>query len=225
LPESADAGHLTAVLRRSGVLGDGRICKVAVEHTYPTVVSRVVRIKQLMQGFSQQFAAFADRLGDLLSDERRDFYRRLVDKAPGLFARHHTHRNVTIVHGDAHVWNCFLPKDERSGDVRFFDWQTWRTGIPTYDLAYMMALHWHPDLRRRRERPLLDRYHAALLAHGVTGYDRRALADDYRLSVLLHLMTPVLHSAFGIPLWFWWNNLEHIMQATDDLGCRDLLGG
>ena len=350
LPQSADAGHLTAALRRSGVLSDGRVCKVAIENTYPTVVSRVVRlrltyepdndaaprfvifktafpgrdsslgspgreevafynevvpakptclaptcfdarwdedtkawhllledlseshtsasswplpptaqrceailvalarfhaawwddprlgvsigtwrddetIKQNLQGFSQLFAAFADRLGDLLSDERRDLYRRLVDKAPGLLARYHSHRNVTLVHGDAHVWNCFLPKHERSGDVRFFDWQNWRTGIPTYDLAYMMAMYWPPDLRRRRERPLLDRYHAALLAHGVTGYDRRALADDYRLSVLLHLMTPVLHSAFGIPPWFWWNNLEHIMQAADDLGCRALLDG
>ena len=234
LPQSADAGHLTAALRRSGVLSDGRVCKVAIENTYPTVVSRVVRlrltyepdndtaprfvifktgfsgrdsslgtpgreevafynevvpakstglaptcfdarwdgetkawhllledlseshtsasswplpptaqrceailvalarfhaawwddprlgvsigtwrddetIKQNLQGFSQLFAAFADRLGDLLSDERRDLYRRLVDKAPGLLARYHSHRNVTIVHGVAHVWNCFVP--------------------------------------------------------------------------------------------------------------------
>ena len=39
----------------------------------------------------------------------------------------------------------------------------------------MMAVHWYPDRRRRMERPLLDLYHRALLAHGVAGYDRRAL--------------------------------------------------
>jgi hypothetical protein len=34
------------------------------------------------------------------------------------------------------------------------------------------------------EQSLLDRYHVVLLAHGVRGYDRRALQDDYRLAVL-----------------------------------------
>jgi hypothetical protein len=52
--------------------------------------------------------------------------------------------------------------------------------VATDDLAYMMALHWFPDHRRRFERHLLDHYHTALIAHGVTGYDRRALDDDYR---------------------------------------------
>ena len=123
---------------------------------------------QLLQGFAEHFAAFADRVGDRLSGERRDLYRRaLSTPRRDLFARHHSHRNVTLIHGDAHVWNVLLPKDGQSGDVRFFDWDTWRIGLATQDLAYMMAMHWYPDLRRRRERPLLDRYHAALLAHGV----------------------------------------------------------
>ena len=73
---------------------------------------------------------------------------------------------MTIVHGDAHVWNCFLPRDG-AGDVRLFDWDGWRIGIASSDLAYMMALHWYPNRRRRLERPLLDRYHATLVAYGV----------------------------------------------------------
>jgi len=349
LPNSADAEHLTHALRRSGVLGRGRVCKVETERTYPTVISRVLRLsltyepddhaapgfvifktglpgrtsdlhtagrqevafygqiaplmsaglvprcfdaawdeetkawhlvledlseshaaptawplpptmaqcetilgvlarfnavwwddprlgvsigtwldpdtqaKQL-QGFAQRFAAFTDRVGDRLSGERRDLYHRLIDAAPRLFARHHSHRNVTLIHGDAHVWNVLMPKDERSGDVRLFDWDTWRIGIPSNDLAYIMAMHSYPDLRRRRERPLLDRYHAALLAQGIGGYDRRALDDDYRLSVLLQILTPVLQAAYDIPPWIWWNNLERILLAVDDLGCRELLG-
>ena len=66
-----------------------------------------------------------------------------------------------------------------------------KTGLP----AYMMALHWYPDLRRAFERPLLDYYHAELMAHGVTGYDRRALDDDYRLSALWHITMPVWQEA------------------------------
>jgi len=91
------------------------------------------------------------------------------------------------------------------------------------DLAYMMAMHWYPDLRRRIERPLLDRYHAALVEHGVRGYDRRALDDDDRLSVLWQITTPVWQATNDIPPVVWWNNLERILLAVDDLGCRDLL--
>jgi thiamine kinase-like enzyme len=180
-------------------------------------------LDQQLQGFAARFASFADRLGERLSDERRDLYRRLVDRFPGLYARYHSHRNVTLVHGDAHFWNILVPKDEGSDDVRIFDWSGWCTGIPSRDLAYMMAMHWYPEMRRRREKLLLDRYHATLLAHGVRGYSRRSLDDDYRLSVLLHMLTPVVHEAFGVPPWSWWNNLERILLAVDDLGCRELL--
>jgi hypothetical protein len=34
------------------------------------------------------------------------------------------------------VWNCFLPRDGGS-DVRLFDWDSWRLGVATEDLAYM----------------------------------------------------------------------------------------
>ena len=175
-----------------------------------------------LRSFAERFARFADRVGDRLPRERRDLYERLLDAAPRLLARYHSHRNVTIVHGDAHVWNCFLPRDG-GDDVRLFDWDSWRIDVAADDLAYMMAMHWYPDRRRRIERPLLDRYHAALLAHGVRGYDRRALDDDYRLSVLWQITTPVWQAANDIPPVIWWNNLERILLAVDDLGCRDLL--
>ena len=125
---------------------------------------------------------FADRLGDRLTPTRLDIYRRLIDAASHLYRRYTAHRHMTIVHGDAHVWNLFLPKAEGSYDIRFFDWDTWRLGIATSDLAYMMALHWFPEHRRRAERSLLDHYHAVLLARGVAGYNRRALDEDFTVS-------------------------------------------
>jgi len=176
-----------------------------------------------LQRFTEYFARFADRLGDRLPQERRDLYDRFLRAAPGLSARYYTHRNLTIIHGDSHVWNCLLPRDGGGGDVRLFDWDSWRIDTATDDLAYMMAMHWYPDRRRRLERSLLDRYHAALVAHGVRGYDRRALDDDYRLSALWLLMRPVWQEASNIPPVIWWNNLERILLAVDDLGCRDLL--
>ena len=176
-----------------------------------------------LQHFAAEFARFADRVGDRLPPERRKLFERLIDAGPRLNKRYHSHRNATIVHGDAHIWNAFLPKPGEKGDVRIFDWDSWRVDMATDDLAYMMALHWYPDLRRSFERPLLDHYHAELVARGVNGYDRRALDDDYRLSVLWQIATPVWQAANNIPPWIWWNNLGRTFLAVDDLGCRELL--
>lgn len=348
LPKAAGAEQLTEALRRSGVLGDGRVAEVAVEKSFPTVLSHIFRLRltyegaadsapqslilkaglpdrpggpwmggrhevafyaevasampaglvprcfdanwdpdtsawhllledlteshfvatswplpptikqseriirtrarfqaawwdhphlgatvgtwreasaaeQSRQRLAGQFARFADDLGDRLSPGRRDLYARLLEQAPRLTARYHSHRHMTIVQGDAHVWNCFLPRTGGADDARLFDWDAWRIDVGTDDLAYMMALHWYPDLRQRSERRLLDCYHDELVARGVRDYDRRALQDDYRLSVLGQVLTPVLHHAMGIPPVIWWNNLERIHFAFDDLGCRELL--
>ena len=178
--------------------------------------------RQTMQQFAGAYERFADHLGDRLSPERRQLYERFFASVHRVQARVLTWRDVTVVHGDAHVWNCFVPKDG-SGDLRYFDWDTWRIGLATTDLAYMMATHWYPEHRRRFERPLLDHYHAALLGHGVQNYDRAALAEDYRRSVVMQLLLPPLQWSIGIPSWVWWPHIERIMAAVDDLDCRPLL--
>ena len=176
-----------------------------------------------LRWFAEEFARFADRFGELVPAERRHLYERFLDRAPRLFACDGAPRNLTIIHGDAHVWNCFLPRDGGGDDVRFFDWEDWSVDAGTADLAYMMAVHWYPDRRCRIERPLLDCYHAALVAHGVSAYGRQVLDDDYRLSVLWQITRPVWQAALNIPPRVWWNNLERVLLAVDDLGCRDLL--
>jgi hypothetical protein len=180
-------------------------------------------INRSHQLLAEQVERFAEHVGDRLPPERRALYDQLLAAAPRLTARYQTHRNMTIVHGDAHVWNCFLPKDERSDDVRIFDWDGWRVDTGSDDLAYMMAMHWYPDRRRRMEQALLDCYHAELEANGVRDYDRHSLTDDYRLSVLWQITTPVWQVRNNIPTVIWWNNFERAHLAVEDLGCRDLL--
>jgi thiamine kinase-like enzyme len=179
---------------------------------------------QILRSLADQFARFTDRHGEMMPPERRDLYERLFDRAPHLLARYHSRRNLTLIHGDAHPWNFFLPRNGGGEDVRMIDWEDWSIDTATDDLAYMMAMLWYPDRRRRMERPLLDHYHAALLVHGVGGYDRQTLDDDYRLSALWLILRPVAQAANNIHPRVWWNNLERIMLAVDDLGCRELLG-
>jgi hypothetical protein len=347
LREVTDAGHITAALRRSGVLGDARVRNVTVESSRPTIVSRIIRLRLEYDGpapdapttlvlktglpqsdggigatgrrevafyteiaptvpgriiprcfganwdpdtgtwhilledltethalptewplpptaaqceiilaararfhaawwddprlgrsigirhdettaeaytrdLTTHFTRFVDLLGDRLTKERRTIFELYLSAAPRLFGRHRSHRNLTIMHGDAHVWNVFLPRDG-GGDVRLFDWDGWRVSIASGDLAYMMATHWYPERRRLLERMLLDQYYAVLLENGVRGYSRDDLDNDYKLSALMQIATPVWQMAYNIPPWVWWSHLERVMLAFDDLGCRDLL--
>ncbi len=177
-----------------------------------------------LRALDSQIVKFFDSMGERLSRERRDFFAQLLDAAPRLFARYHSHRNMTVIQGDAHIWNNFLPHDGGE-DVRIFDWDSWRINIGSTDLARMMAALWYPEQRCWRERQLLDRYHDTLVACGVKDYDRAALNNDYRLSVLWQVTNPVWLEAAKIPPVIWWNDLERIFLAIDDLGCRELLVG
>jgi thiamine kinase-like enzyme len=178
-------------------------------------------LDDLLQEFEKKFAQFVERTADLVTPDRRLLYERLMQAAPRLNARYGCREHMTIVHGDAHFWNCFLSRG--GAGVRFFDWDGWRIDTGADDLAYMIAMHWYPERRRFLERRLLDHYHQTLVARGVTGYDRRSLDDDYRLSVLWLIMRPVRQASVELPPRIWWNNYERIMMAVDDLDCGELL--
>ena len=176
-----------------------------------------------METFAGHYDRFADSLGDRLSEERRTLYRRLIDQSERLSQRYHAHRHMSVTHGDAHVWNFLLPRTGVGDTVRIFDFDLWSINVPAHDLAYMMAMHWYPERRQALERPLLNLYHDTLIESGITGYTRGALDRDYRWAVLWQITRPVWQWSVNIPTVIWWNNLERIFAAVDDLGCEELL--
>ena len=114
-------------------------------------------IVQWLESYQQRFAAFADRLGDRLPPERRRIYERVLASWPRLLTRYRSRQHLTITQGDAHVWNLMYPRNPADG-LRLIDWDAWRLDLGAEDLAYMMAVHWYPERRRRVEAPLLRRY-------------------------------------------------------------------
>jgi hypothetical protein len=42
--------------------------------------------------------------------------------------------------------------------------------------------------------------------------------------VLWQITTPMWQANHGLPALVWWNHLERIMRAVDDLDCPELLG-
>ncbi|MCK1393315.1 ecdysteroid 22-kinase family protein [Bradyrhizobium sp. 1] len=178
---------------------------------------------QHMETFAGHYDRFADLLGDRLSEERRILYRRLIDQSARLSERYHSRRQLSITHGDAHTWNFLLPRAGVADTVRIFDFDLWGINVPTNDLAYMMAMQWYPERRQALERSMLNLYHDTLIESGITGYTRGALDRDYRWSVLWHITKPVWQWSINIPPVIWWNNLERVMMAVEDLGCEELL--
>jgi hypothetical protein len=171
---------------------------------------------------AERWLAFRTMLGDRLTAESADRFTRLLEALPRLNHRYQSRRHLTIVHGDAHVWNALFPNDG-AGGVTLIDWAGWRIDVAARDLAYMIALHWYPERRARLERPLLRHYHAELLAHGVRDYDFDALLADYRWAVTRQLTRPVWQATSKLPAAVWWGHLERGMRAFEDLDCAALL--
>lgn len=154
-----------------------------------------------------------------------DTYQSVLPALPMLFNRHASGRNLTLVHGDAHLGNFLFPIEAQTASAYLINWQFWRPTIGGADLAFMIATEWKPQTRRRLKTHLLRRYDTGLIEHGVSGYSWEDCWNDYRLSVIL--------VSIFIPVWRWsifqwapdFTALESSMTAFADLNCSELLEG
>jgi len=168
---------------------------------------------------------FMDYLGDgLLPQQRRayetimasSFLAKLSDRLMAL-------RDVTLIHGDAHTGNLMLPNDPTNGRVLWVDWHLWNIDLPTQDLAFLMALHWQPARRALLEKPLLQHYHATLLANGIANYPWDSFWDDYRRSVVIMALIPIGQFRRKSPNGVIWFGLQDSLAAFADLHCEEVL--
>jgi hypothetical protein len=188
-------------------------------------VEQLLRYPHTMAETAKMLPGFVDSLGDRLSAARRALYERVLVSwpFPGLSDRLARMRGLTLVHGDAHTRNCLFPRDSSQGRAYIIDWHEWGVGLGSDDLAEMMALWWYPERRARFEEPLLWRYHRRLLERGVKSYDWKQCWDDYRLSVVKSLLTPLWMHAEGRSPAVWWPILERVVLAFQDLRSVELL--
>lgn len=171
----------------------------------------------------QRTVAFMEALGDQLPFAYRKTFERVLAALPNLFKRHATGRNLTLVHGDAHLGNFLFPSHAANQHSYMIDWQFWHPTIGGTDLAFMIATEWEPETRRLLEKPLLQRYYGGLLEYGVKNYAWDDCWNDYRLSVIL--------VCIFIAVWRWsvfkWKpditTLNRSMKAFEELNCSELL--
>lgn len=179
---------------------------------------------ELPQWIDDTLPLFLSELGDLIPPARVGLYERIGARLPTMLRdRELAGADLALTHGDVHRGNFLYPRDAASQSPLVVDWKRAAVTVPARDLAYMMALHWFPSARARFETPLLRRYHAGLVEHGVAGYRWDELWFDYRLSVLKQFLEPVWGWSVAQNNAIWWNHLERITLAILDLECEALL--
>jgi hypothetical protein len=67
-------------------------------------------IDQRRDWLAKLYEDFADALGERLSPQRRALYEKLFAEAPRLVQRTRDWRHMTVIQGDAHVWEL-LPAE------------------------------------------------------------------------------------------------------------------
>ena len=123
--------------------------------------------------------AFEKRWDSLLTPNLRKSARLLGDVITAYFAACSAGPH-TLVHGDFRADNfAFQPTSDGDGFV-VFDWQTARRSRGARDVAYFLQGSMPTAARRELEKPLIDLYHATLVADGVTGYGQDELMRDVR---------------------------------------------
>jgi len=166
---------------------------------------------------------FTKFLGDRLTEKRRAIYREVLAALPDLYTRLTIPTAYTVVHDDIHIGNVLYPRNPEADTVRIIDWQTWLIDLAPKDLAHMMALFWFPEQRRFLEKPLLEQYYDRLCENGVSDYSWEQLWSDYRLCVIRKLFHPAWQWDTGHEPNIWWNHLERVMMAYEDLECSALV--
>ena len=180
-------------------------------------------IGQNFQRLQQVLPNFFDFLGDRISTERRGLYEKVLQATPKLTERILGCKGLTLIHNDAHFWNFLYPHDIDKDTIRIFDWQFWRVGLGTRDLAYMIGLHWYPERRARLEKELVKGYHNQLLKAGVVNYDWDNCWYEYRLEIVTNIFMPMVQWHLKIPSRIWWSHIERAVLAFEDLDCVELL--
>jgi hypothetical protein len=192
-------------------------------------IGTFLNVQLFIRAFEMSFPGFVDFLGDRLFASERQVYEKVLASLAVLWERYLQHRfaegrALTLVHTDLHFGNFLFPKDS-DGKLCIIDWESWSVYIGAHDVAYAIALSWYPRRRRVLEKDLVRRYHDGLLSHGVENYSWDDCWQDYRLSVIVNLFSPVLRYAMfdESKEGWWWSDLERSLLAFEDLNCAELL--
>ena len=167
-------------------------------------------------------------LGDRLSEKTKEMLLTIFSKFPQLANERLYKKNLTVIHGDAHLGQFFYPKDidNKNHKVILSDWQFWSVGVGGQDLSYMIGMFLFPENRHTMEKELIKRYYNNLVKFGVKNYSWDECWGDYRLFNLLNIYRIIWWwniNSTTLDNPFWWGTLNTAILTIKDLNCMELL--
>ncbi len=147
--------------------------------------------KSAQEQYTAVWPGFVERYGDRLPAGALAVGAGYQTQIADMFDWIVENRPHTIAHTDFRLDNLFFDHPDGS-PVTVIDWQLSVRGMGPLDVSYFIAESMAPDDRRAHERSLLERYHAGLVAGGVTDYSFDDLYDDYRMALVTQLTIPVV---------------------------------
>ncbi len=169
------------------------------------------------------WASFIAAEGDWFPADLRVLYERELARLPllwdeGLGERITTRRGLTLTHGDCYLTQFLCPRTGVGAPTYLVDYQSACVDLTARDLTHMFAFWWTREQRRAGDRELraLRRYHARLLAGGVSDYQWDDLLADYRLLLTVMLFYPIWDETNGSERSYWLPKLRNIVAAYED---------
>lgn len=127
--------------------------------------------------------------GDRLDPTAMPWLHRLCDSYPALLDWYVESGPVTFCHYDLRPDNILIGPASDPDGICLLDWQLAVRHRGTFDMAYFLGQNVPVDFRRTHQEALLRRYHTNLEGLGVTGYSYDRCWDDYRASMLMHVVS------------------------------------
>lgn len=173
-------------------------------------------IKNYVQALNEIFPKIIDDLGSAISPSTIKTYEKVIASWEQIFIkRTETKKNLTLIHGDFHIWNIFFPNHRQSDSSVIVDWETYKRGIGTYDLAYLLITCLDATTRFEIEKALLKKYFSGLVTGRISDYDWQDCVQDYRLAIIANLFPPLM--------WKRSEAIEQAITAYEAWQCQELL--
>lgn len=190
--------------------------------TIENLSKRFKNINNIKKWIDKNIDNFIQFLDDRLTKKEKDIIYFCKDNYNLYINRIISNKNLTLTHNDSHFWNFMFPKRDYDY-IKLIDWQSYSIGIGSYDLSYMIALHWYPRRRKEYEIKLLKKYHNILKRNGIQNYSFDDLIFDYKLSIFGLIFIPMWQWFNNFDAYIWWSHLERCLLAFDDLNCWDII--
>ncbi len=133
---------------------------------------------------TEKMPAFEDRWASKLPAETMGWMNQLTARYPDSLDWWVERGNVTLTHTDFRADNFLFGGSAGDGVVTMLDFQIMTRHVGVWDVANFLGMSVTAEHRREWQDGLLRRYHAGLVAQGVTGYSLERCVEDYRFCTL-----------------------------------------